>query len=145
MVAVAKQDRAVERTGSPFAANLWAGALKKAVSGKPVVVKLEDLSRLAAEFSAEEIDRLVIPKRTLARRKARGEMLSADEADRALRLARIGAEANRVFGNPEKARRWLRKPAAAFHGRTPLDLLENEAGARAVDELLVQIDHGMFA
>jgi putative toxin-antitoxin system antitoxin component (TIGR02293 family) len=60
------------------------------------------------------------------------------------RLARIAAKAGRVFGDSNKASRWLRKPNAVLAGRTPLMLLESESDARVIDELLGQIDHGMF-
>ena len=54
------------------------------------------------------------------------------------------AEAKRIFGDVEKAERWLRKPNAKFDGSTPLSLLGVEAGIQAVEESLIQIDHGIF-
>ena len=98
----------------------------------------------ARRFSQSEIEDLIIPKRTLARRKAGNEPLNSEETDRAYRLARISAEADRVFANPDKADRWLRTPTRARGGKAPLALLKSEAGARVVEELLGQIDHGMF-
>ncbi|MBV8829535.1 MAG: DUF2384 domain-containing protein, partial [Acidobacteriaceae bacterium] len=32
-----------------------------------------------------------------------------------------------------------------FEGETPMHMLETEAGARLVEEMLIQIDEGMFA
>jgi putative toxin-antitoxin system antitoxin component (TIGR02293 family) len=96
-------------------------------------------------FASEELESLVIPRRTLARRKARHEDLTPEETDKALRLARIAAEADRVFANQEKADRWLRTPLRRLSGQTPLSLLRSEAGALVVEEILGQIDHGMFA
>jgi len=93
----------------------------------------------------EEIYSLVLPRRTLAHRRARGEALSRDESDRAVRLARAFALAEQVFGDPERAWRWLRGPRRQFEARSPLQLLATEAGARIVDELLHQIDDGMAA
>ena len=60
------------------------------------------------------------------------------------RLSAIREKAHRVFGNPEKSDRWMRKPNSALSGQTPLELLTSETGARTVDELLGQIDHGML-
>jgi putative toxin-antitoxin system antitoxin component (TIGR02293 family) len=53
--------------------------------------------------------------------------------------------AEQVFGEPERAWRWLRKPQQRFDCKAPLDMLATEAGARLVEETLVQIDQGIFA
>lgn len=102
------------------------------------------LQGLAGRFTREEIEAVVVPKRTWARRVAKRESLTTDEIDKALRLTRVGEQADRVFGDPEKARRWLRKPSPALSGQTPIALLKTETGAQAVSELLGQIAHGMF-
>ncbi len=104
---------------------------------------LADLTRHG--FSEEEIWALVVPKRTLARRVADDEPLTIEETDKAIRLERIAALADRVFGNPAKAHRWLRKPKAMLNGTPPVAFLASETGARAVEEMLYQIQHGMFA
>jgi putative toxin-antitoxin system antitoxin component (TIGR02293 family) len=96
-------------------------------------------------YSDSEIWTLVIPKRTLARRQARREPLTVEETDRALRLARIAKLAERVFGNSEKANRWLRKPKRALNGATPVDFLASEGSARIVEGMLYRIEHGIFA
>ena len=105
--------------------------------------KLEELRRLG--FSNDELHRLVAPRRTLARRRERNEPLSPAESDRALRLERIAEQADRVFGNREKAQRWLRKESRALDGVRPIDLLQSETGAHVVEEELIRIDYGMFA
>jgi putative toxin-antitoxin system antitoxin component (TIGR02293 family) len=96
-------------------------------------------------YSEDEIFALVVPKRTLARRKAAREPLTIEETDKALRLARIAVQAERVFGEAGKAQRWLRKPKRELRGETPLAYLASEAGARAVEEMLFRIEHGIFA
>jgi putative toxin-antitoxin system antitoxin component (TIGR02293 family) len=93
----------------------------------------------------EEIYSLVLPRRTLTHRRTRGEALSRDESDRAVRLARAFALAEQVFGDPERAWRWLRGPKRQLEARTPLQLLATEAGGRIVEELLYRIDEGMAA
>ncbi len=122
----------------------WEQAQADSLSGKVVQLNPRQLGCWSGRFSAEELDELVIPKRTLARRRARHEALTVEESDKALRLARISSEADRVFGSPDKSSRWLRKSNAALAGNRPIDLLKSETGSRAVDELLGQIDHGMF-
>jgi putative toxin-antitoxin system antitoxin component (TIGR02293 family) len=123
---------------------IWKREQKRVLGGKIATLSLPELRPWTALFSAEELNDLVIPKRTLARRKSRHEPLNLEETDKALRLARISTEAERVFGSQEKSARWLRKPNPAFSGQTPLELLKSETGAVAVNELLGQIDHGMF-
>ena len=104
---------------------------------------LADLTRHG--YSDEEIWTLVVPKRTLARRIAVNEPLTVEETDKALRLERIATLADRVFGNPEKAHRWMRKPKHLLGGKTPVDFLASETGARQVEQMLYRIEHGMFA
>jgi len=93
----------------------------------------------------EEIYALVVPRRTLTHRKARREPLSRDESDRAVRVARVVALGEAVFGERERAWRWLRAAKRQFQGRTPFQLVATEAGARIVEELLYRIDEGMAA
>jgi putative toxin-antitoxin system antitoxin component (TIGR02293 family) len=94
-------------------------------------------------FTDEEIYSLVVPKRTLARRVATQEPLSVEETDKAVRLGRIDRLAAEVFGDASKAHRWLRKPKQSLGGETPLACLSTEVGARAIEEILNQIDHGI--
>lgn len=104
---------------------------------------LGDLSRHG--YSEDEIFALVVPKRTLARRKAANEPLTVEETDKAVRLARVAALAERVFGDAGKAHRWLRKAKRELKGETPVAYLASEAGARVVEEMLFRIEHGIFA
>jgi len=92
-----------------------------------------------------EVYQLIVPRRTLAHRIARHQPLSKDESDKAVRMARVTAMAEQVFGEPERAWRWLRKTKPHFHGKTPVEMLATEAGARLVEEMIFQIDHGIFA
>ncbi|MBI3766860.1 MAG: DUF2384 domain-containing protein [Deltaproteobacteria bacterium] len=95
---------------------------------------------------ASEIYRIVIPQRTLTHRRATGQMyLSADEADRAVRLARITALAERAFGDRDRALHWLRKPKRFLEGSTPIDVVTSSEGTRLVEEKLLQLEHGMVA
>ena len=62
-----------------------------------------------------------------------------------MRVARILAVAEGVWGDRVDALAWLRKPARRFEGRPPLELVRTEPGARAVEEMLYQIDDGIAA
>ena len=102
-------------------------------------------SLVSGGLSDAEAYRLIVPRRTLAHRVAKHQPLSKEESDKAVRVARIAALAEQVFGETERAWRWLRKPKRRFDGRTPVDMLATEAGARLVEELVFQIDDGMAA
>lgn len=93
----------------------------------------------------EEIYRLILPRRTLTHRVARREPLSLEESDRVVRLARVTAFGERVFGERDRFWRWMRAPKTRFAGRTPLQMLATEAGARLVEDVLGGIDHGFAA
>jgi putative toxin-antitoxin system antitoxin component (TIGR02293 family) len=96
-------------------------------------------------LSAEEIYTFIVPRRTLVHRKSRHESLTHDESDRAVRIARMTSLAEEVFGDDGKAARWLRKAKTRFEGRSPLEMLRTEAGARLVEEMLLQLDYGFAA
>ena len=96
-------------------------------------------------LSQSEVYSLVIPQRTLKHRRSRKESLNRDESDRAIRTARVLALAQRVLGSEEKALRWMREPKRRFEGRTALQMCVTGAGTQLVEEMLIQIDEGMFA
>ncbi len=98
----------------------------------------------SGRLNAVEVDRMVLPRKTLANRKKLGA-LTADQSDRLLRVARVIAVAEDVFGNEAKAYAWLRRSTTALDGENPLDLLDTEEGARAVEALLTRIAHGIAA
>ena len=93
----------------------------------------------------DEVYALVVPRRTLTHRRARREALSQDESDRVVRVARVVALCEVVFGERVRSWKWLRDAKRQFQGRPPLELLATEAGARLVEELLYRIDEGMAA
>jgi putative toxin-antitoxin system antitoxin component (TIGR02293 family) len=93
----------------------------------------------------KEIFSLIVPRRTLTHRRTRRQSLSREESDKAVRLARMTALAEHVFGDKERALPWLRTEKRQFGGRSPLQLMATEAGARLVEELLYRIDEGMAA
>ena len=91
-----------------------------------------------------EIDAIIIPLRTLQHRRSRREKLTIEESDRVLRVIRALSLAESVYRSRERALGWLRKSHPRLDGRTPLSLLKTDTGSRIVEELLIQIDEGMF-
>lgn len=92
-----------------------------------------------------EVYGLIVPRRTLAHRRAKREPLSREESDKAVRVARITSLAEQNFGESDRAWRWMRKPKLRFQGRTPIAMLATEAGARLVEEMIYQVDDGVAA
>ncbi len=92
-----------------------------------------------------EVSETVVSPRTLKHRKARGENLSHEETERVLRMGRILAQAEEVFGSHDKALLWLRMPDDRLKNRTPLSMLGTEAGGRLIESMLWQIDDGIYA
>jgi putative toxin-antitoxin system antitoxin component (TIGR02293 family) len=102
-------------------------------------------SLIRSGLSDAEVYDLIVPRRTLAHRIAKHQSLSKEESDKAVRVARVTAAAEQVFGEPERAWRWLRKPKRQFDSKSPIEMLASEAGARLVEELIIQIDNGLAA
>jgi putative toxin-antitoxin system antitoxin component (TIGR02293 family) len=97
-------------------------------------------------FSAEQVYRIVIPQRTyMLRKKRRQAHLSIEEGDRAVRLARVAALAERAFGEAAAAAAWLRAPKRFLDGRSPVEALATEIGARDIEERLWRLEHGLAA
>jgi putative toxin-antitoxin system antitoxin component (TIGR02293 family) len=92
-----------------------------------------------------EIDRIIGPRDELIRLADMHAKLSPEQSDRAARLATVVSLAERVFGSEEKAFLWLRLANPELEGRQPLECLVREPAARAVEEALIRIDHGIAA
>jgi len=105
-------------------------------------VLLESLRQLG--FSQSESHWIIKP-RTLAHRKNRKELLTQEETGRWLRATKILALAIEVFGNQDKASKWMHKSRSRFGGHSALEIMQNEPGAQLVEETLNQIDSGYFA
>jgi putative toxin-antitoxin system antitoxin component (TIGR02293 family) len=84
----------------------------------------------------------IIPLKTLKTRIAKDQRLTVDESDRLFRAAHITAMADAVFGNEEKAKRWLSKSKERFRGLSPLAMLSTVQGTRQVEEMLIQMAEG---
>lgn len=99
----------------------------------------------ASGFALKDLLDVVIPARTLKHRKARKEPLSMDESDKLALLVRVFDFAVRIWGDRERARYWFQSPKQRFDGRTPMQMMRTAFGAYLVEEMLIQIDEGIFA
>jgi putative toxin-antitoxin system antitoxin component (TIGR02293 family) len=106
------------------------------------------LTLLAGQLSVERktLARVVgISDRTLSRRLANKERLSAEESDRTVRLARIVALTTDTLGSLGKASSWLQTANRALDGQRPLDLLDTDTGVKSVETILARIEYGVYS
>jgi putative toxin-antitoxin system antitoxin component (TIGR02293 family) len=86
-----------------------------------------------------------LPERTLARRKVAGRLTSG-ESERLLRLGKAFEQAVRLFeGNVPAAVAWLKTPKRALGDKSPWTYLQTEIGAHEVEDLIGQLEQGVFA
>ncbi len=111
--------------------------------GFPVsqLIAFQKQSRLSLELLAYAIQ---VPVRTLRRRMSQNK-LRADESDRLYRFAAVFMKLVELFdGDTRAAVSWMESPAKALGGRTPLSLTRTSPGSRAVEDLIGQLEHGVF-
>jgi putative toxin-antitoxin system antitoxin component (TIGR02293 family) len=107
-------------------------------------VEVLDRAVAAGKISLAELDRLVLPRKTLAHRRILGS-LTSDQSDRLSRVLRMIEDAEITFGDPAKAHTWLRRPTALLDGEAPLHRLDTDFGSRQVEAILDRIAHGLGA
>lgn len=113
--------------------------------GLPVEALEALLRALGWRGPRQEIVGLVGSVRTLQRKREADSALSAGESDRLARVARLLVRAEEVLGSTDKARDWLSEPNRALGGERPVMLLDSDAGALAVEQVLGRIEHGVFS
>ncbi len=119
---------------------------------------LEQIETIRQGLAAQVFDQIAaaigVGKETLARklninaqtlRKRKSRILSADEAEKSLRVARVFAMAEEILGGSDPAREWLQEEIMALGGKRPLDLLDTDVGAHEVVNLLNCIKWGVYA
>ncbi len=102
---------------------------------------VEEVMHAAGLTLKELATSLDLSPRSLQRRRREGR-LARYESDRLYRLARIVALAKHYLGDDDVATRWLRRPNRALGGSTPLQVIDTELGARAVENVLGRIAYG---
>lgn len=95
------------------------------------------------KFSMQEIIELVLPNRTFYRRKKEGR-LSPEESDKVATLIDLTEFAEEIFGDKNKAYKWLRRPNLALRNKNPINLLKTAFGMKMVEDLLNRIAYGVY-
>ena len=105
------------------------------------VKSLERIAHVVAPADASFKYRIV-PKATLARSKA-SKRLSAAHSVAVSRLASVWSQSVRIWKSEAGARDFLYRAHPLLAQRRPIDLvLENEIGARLVEEVLGRLEYG---
>jgi len=138
-VHMARNQAMTHERGFSEAPARWMEAVRQ---GLPVSMVDEVVAE--GRLTAAELDRLAIPRKTLAHRRTLGR-LTAEQSDRLARILRVIEAAEQVFGEARKAAAWLRRPSSALNDHAPLDLLDTDLGTRQVESLLGRIAHGIAA
>jgi putative toxin-antitoxin system antitoxin component (TIGR02293 family) len=108
-------------------------------------VKKRARSRLSDRIVAGAEEVRLAPNFTVAadvlpRRKSETALLKANPEE----LTKAVARATEVFGDEEAAFRWLGTPVAALDYATPISCLSTQQGAIQVNDVLTQIEHGVW-
>jgi putative toxin-antitoxin system antitoxin component (TIGR02293 family) len=98
--------------------------IRKGLPAKAVTALAETLHLGNAVLSRK----LGIPQRTMTRRLSHASPLTPAESDRAVRMARVYANAVEMIGDRAKAIEWLSTPNRALGGERPLDQLDTDMG-----------------
>ncbi len=123
-----------------------AGAVARVKHGLPL--REFDGLRELLDLKVEDLAvRIGISPATLSRRRreADGGRLDPEHSDRLMRYARLYWQAVQLLdGNEESARAWIKRPARALDGVTPLDFADTEVGGREVETLITRLEHGVY-
>lgn len=105
-----------------------------------------DALREALDISQGRLAELAaIPISTLKRREADGRF-NLQESDRLLRLATVYTRALELFEEDQpQGRQWLKNPARALSGVSPLEHAQTEIGAREVLDLIGRLEYGVLS
>lgn len=112
-----------------------------AEAGLPVeAVKVlqAELKRFGVRRASEFVNRIV-PRATRKRRK----WLKQEEGEAVLRVAATMALAVYVWGEEEKAAKFLTTPHKLLGGVIPIELAQSEVGVRHVERILWGIHYGL--
>jgi putative toxin-antitoxin system antitoxin component (TIGR02293 family) len=113
-------------------------AIQRGLPKRSLVAAVERIATDPGERN--ELIARIVPTPTFRRRRT---VLKPAESERTERFARVIALAEDVWGDQAQARRFLKTPHPLLESRRPLDVARTELGARQVEELLLELLHGL--
>lgn len=90
---------------------------------------------------------LIAPETTIRRRYKDNSAFSSAESERALRVARVYAEAQLLFRDEAATLEWFRKPTTLVPGEraiAPMELAATDTGARLIESKLRRTAYGLL-
>jgi len=111
---------------------------ERGVSRKEATRLFEIIAR-GAKAPVREIRSNIIPESSW---KRAGDRLPPAATQSTLRLERVLQLAESIWGDKDAASAWLNTPHPELNRATPFSLLRTEAGGRAVEDLLIALEHG---
>ncbi|KQU51009.1 hypothetical protein ASG72_14500 [Bosea sp. Leaf344] len=120
-------------------------------------IPARDVKELSAALHFDQqvmFDALNLKTATVNRKAARDEMLSIEDGERVVGLAKLVGQLEAMledagqsegFDAPSWMSRWLREPLPALGGGKPIDLLDTMEGQALVSRALSQIQSGAYA
>jgi putative toxin-antitoxin system antitoxin component (TIGR02293 family) len=107
---------------------------------------VDRLERFLQLSSDQTVRMLGVSSSTRKRLKAQPRrLLAPDVTDRLVRVVHVARDATEVFGDTDRALRWLKAPVPALGDRAPFELMNTYAGVMQVQQELIRIKHGMWA
>ena len=101
--------------------------------------------RAAYDLTEQDLAGILdVNKRTITRWKAQDTSLSRQQIDRMNVLESILDLGKRVLGSENEVKLWLNSPVFSLEGQKPMDLIKTESGRRRVENVLLQIEGGVY-
>jgi putative toxin-antitoxin system antitoxin component (TIGR02293 family) len=119
----------------------------KVLTASSPLVKIREINERYAITIGDIAEVLDVAPKTISRwskSKKKSELISEQKADSLEILESILALGKNVLGSNDELNSWLHNPVFALDGNKPIDLIKTESGRRRVEEVLHQIEHGIF-
>lgn len=89
------------------------------------------------------LHRLDISYSTYFAKKKKQEPLDVHSSEKLVRLIQVMVNASRILGENE-AKKWIYQKIPSLGNVLPIDLLDTEAGHQLVEQVLLQVGHGIY-
>ena len=106
---------------------------------------LESLKQATSLSDSQLASLLGVSGKTLQHARASRERLDSVTSDRIFRTARLVALAGEVLEDNERGIAWLGRSQIGLGGCVPFALMTTEAGCTQVEQLLLRIEHSVYA
>jgi putative toxin-antitoxin system antitoxin component (TIGR02293 family) len=112
------------------------------------VRKIRELNERYALTIGDIADILDVAPKTLSRwakkNNKKSGVVSERKTDSLQILESILELGKKVLGSDEELNQWLHNPVFALDGKKPVDVIKTESGRRKVEEVLHQIEFGIY-